>query len=86
MSKPISTMFALNNIRFSEKASVSNLAIMPWSSFFKDSLLETLSNQVGATFDPTQISANLVKLEVYCTDLTTTITDESPAYTVPTCL
>ena len=48
----------------------------------KDSLLESLSNQIGATFDPTQMNDNLIKLEVYYTDLTTTIIAESPAYTV----
>ena len=48
----------------------------------KDSLLESLSNQIGATFDPTQMSDNLIKLEVYYTDLTATYIVESPAYTV----
>ena len=48
----------------------------------KDSLLESLSNQIGATFDPTQMNDNLIKLEVYYTDLTTTHIGESPAYTV----
>ena len=47
----------------------------------KDSLLESLSNQIGA-FDPTQMNDNLIKLEVYYTDLTTTYVGESPAYTV----
>ena len=53
---------------------------------FQKFVLKSLSNQEGVTFDPTQISANLIKLEVYYAELTNTIIAESPGYPVGTSL